>query len=173
MHHSSLESGAKIYLMMFDNWLSMWVGSDFVLTVEEIKKRIPHRYPFLLIDRVIELEERKRAVALKNVSINEPFFQGHYPDYPIMPGVLIVEAMAQTGGLAAGGHDGRGIPLLASLNKVRFRKMVVPGDQLKITVEITSFRRNVAKANANAEVNGELVASAELTFALAERGEAF
>lgn len=135
--------------------------------VEWIWQIIPHRYPFLLIDRVLEVVEQKRAVAVKNVTIDEPFFVGHYPQKPIMPGVLIIEAMAQTGGVALGKkfqEEGR-VPLLAGVESARFRKMVTPGDQLRLEVEVLKVKNGVAKVQAQAKVDGQLVAEAELLFA--------
>ncbi len=142
-----------------------------LLTIDEIRKRLPHRYPFLMVDRVLELEEGVRAVARKNVTINEPFFQGHYPEEPIMPGVMIVEAMAQVGGLAAGGTKKGLVPLFAAIDKAKFRRLVKPGDVLTITVEILRARGSIAKVAARAEVDGELAAEGVLTFALVKRGD--
>src|SRR6187200_1732018 len=115
-----------------------------------IRKIIPHRYPFLLIDRVIELEPGQRAVAIKNVTANEEFFQGHFPQYPVMPGVLIVEALAQTGGIALGTMDeykGR-IAFFAGIDNVRFKRQVKPGDTLRLEVELTQLRRSIGTASA-------------------------
>ncbi len=142
-----------------------------MLTIDEIMRRLPHRYPFLMVDRVLELEEGKRAVVLKNVTINEPFFQGHYPHTPIMPGVMMIEAMAQAGGLASGGSDGDKVPLFAAIDKAKFRRVVKPGDQVKITVEVLQARRQLVKVQAKAEVDGELAAEGLLTFVLTQRGD--
>lgn len=119
-----------------------------MLNIDQIKELIPHRYPFLLVDRIIELEEGKRAKGIKNVSVNEPFFQGHFPEYPIMPGVLIIEAMAQVGCVAMMSVDeNRGkLGVFAGIDKVRFKKEVRPGDTLTMEVEMTSIRRNIGKA---------------------------
>src|SRR5690625_6268920 len=108
------------------------------MNIQEIKDTIPHRYPFLLVDKVIEAEEGKRVVGLKNVTINEPFFQGHFPDYPVMPGVLIVEALAQAGAIAVlGMEDNQGkLGALAGVDKCRFKRQVKPGDQLTLGGEI-------------------------------------
>src|SRR3712207_1803739 len=116
-----------------------------MLNIDQIKELIPHRYPFLLVDRVLELEEGKRAVGIKNVSVNEPFFQGHFPDYPIMPGVLIIEAMAQVGAVAMMSMDeNKGkLGVFAGIDKVRFKKEVRPGDTLRMEVEMLSLRRNI------------------------------
>lgn len=139
--------------------------------IDYIRERLPHRYPFLMVDRILELERGKRAVVIKNVTINEPFFQGHYPHLPVMPGVMIIEAMAQAGGLAADKEsDSEVIPLFAAIDKARFRRVVRPGDQLVITVEVLNARRQVVKVKAKAEVEGEIAAEGELTFVLTEKG---
>lgn len=133
-----------------------------------IRKIIPHRYPFLLIDRVIELTPGQRAVAIKNVTANEEFFQGHFPDYPVMPGVLIVEAIAQTGAVAMlseAGHEGQ-IALFAGIDKVRFKRQVVPGDTLRFEVELGQFRRNIGTGSGIATVDGEVACRGEFMFAL-------
>jgi 3-hydroxyacyl-[acyl-carrier-protein] dehydratase len=142
-----------------------------VMNVEQIMAVIPHRYPFLLIDRIIELEPGVRAVAIKQVTINEPFFQGHFPDYPIMPGVLIIEALAQTGavaGMVLPENQGK-IALFAGIENARFRKPVVPGDSLRLEVTITAMKRGIGKATAIATVDGALACEAMLTFALVAR----
>jgi UDP-N-acetylglucosamine acyltransferase len=145
------------------------------LDIKEIMKIVPHRYPFLLIDKIIELEKGKRAVAIKNVSMNEPFFQGHFPGHPIMPGVLICEAIAQVGvvmALRASGDEGK-IVYFAGIDNVRFRKPVVPGDQLRLEVEATWVRGNLGKMHGKALVEGELAAEGDFTFSLADKeGEA-
>ncbi|HET7559191.1 MAG TPA: 3-hydroxyacyl-ACP dehydratase FabZ [Limnochordia bacterium] len=141
--------------------------SDVVFDVVEIRKRLPHRYPFLLVDRITALEPGVRAVGLKNVTINEPFFNGHYPDRPLMPGVLILESMAQVGGislLTVRGMEGK-LPLFAGIDKVRFRRTVVPGDQLEIEAEVLRARGRLCKVRCFARVAGELAAEAELLFA--------
>ncbi len=139
----------------------------------EIRELIPHRYPFLLVDRIEELEPGVRAVGLKNVSQNEPFFQGHFPDYPVMPGVLIIEAMAQVGavGVMAGGEHRERLALFAGIDGVRFRRQVVPGDVLRMEVEITRLKGKVGRGRGRATVEGERVCEAELMFAFADRGE--
>ncbi len=143
-----------------------------VLSIDQIREHLPHRYPFLLVDRVLEREAGKRIVGLKNVTINEPFFQGHYPTTPVMPGVLIVEAMAQVGGLAVGGASTADVlPLLAAIEKVRFRQVVKPGDQLIITATVINSRSGVVKIAASAEVDAKVVAEGELTFTLIPREE--
>lgn len=138
------------------------------MNTEEIKSIIPHRYPFLLVDKIIEIEESKRAVGIKNVTINEPFFQGHFPDYPVMPGVLIVEAMAQVGALTVLSlEENKGkIGFLAGLDKCRFKRQVKPGDQLRLEVEITRMKGPIGKGKAVATVDGELACEAEITFAI-------
>lgn len=137
------------------------------LSIDQIRKLLPHRYPFLLVDRVLEREIGQRVVAIKNVTINEPFFQGHYPEIPVMPGVMIVEAMAQVGGLAVGGApEDNVVPLLAAIEKVRFRAVVKPGDQLVITATVQAMRAGIVKIAAQAEVEGKVVAHGELTFTI-------
>lgn len=144
------------------------------MNIDQILKQLPHRYPFLMVDKVLELERGKRIVAVKNVTINEPFFQGHYPHFPVMPGVMIIEAMAQAGGLAvaADADDGNdaAVPLLAAVNKAKFRKMVRPGDQLIIEVDILRASSRLVKAAAQARVDDELAAESELIFVLTKRG---
>ena len=130
---------------------------------------LPHRYPFALVDRVIEHEPGKRAVAIKNVTLNEPQFQGHFPERPLMPGVLIVEAMAQVGGLIVSQMSDipEGLFVFAGIDGVRFRRPVVPGDQLKITCELISLKRKrFGKIKAEATVEDLLVCSGELMFSL-------
>ena len=136
------------------------------LTIQEIKEIIPHRYPMLLVDRVEELEEGKRVVAKKNVTINEPFFQGHFPHEPVMPGVLIVEAMAQAGAVALLSlKDFRGkTAYFGGLDKAKFRKKVTPGDTLILEVEIIKVKSAAGIGKGIAYVDGKKVAEAELTF---------
>lgn len=136
------------------------------LTIQEIKEIIPHRYPMLLVDRVEELEEGKRVVAKKNVTINEPFFQGHFPHEPVMPGVLIVEAMAQAGAVALLSlEDFRGkTAYFGGLDKAKFRKKVTPGDTLILAVEIIKVKSAAGIGKGIAYVDGKKVAEAELTF---------
>ena len=139
-------------------------GQSGPLDINQIQAILPHRYPFLLIDRVLEMEPRKRVVAIKNVTINEPFFTGHFPSFPIMPGVLIVEAMAQTGGvLLLTEVEDRGDKLIVftGIEKARFRRPVVPGDQLRIEVVTLSWREGASRIAVRMEgkafVNGKLV----------------
>lgn len=147
-----------------------------VLTIKDIQKIMPHRYPFLLVDRILEVEPMKRAVGVKNVTINEPFFQGHFPGQPVMPGVLILEAMAQVGGVAMlYSEEFRGrLAFFAGIDRAKFRRPVVPGDQLIITATILKIRGTMGKVWAEAKVDGQVVAEGELLFALSqteERGE--
>jgi 3-hydroxyacyl-[acyl-carrier-protein] dehydratase len=143
------------------------------IDLKKILEILPHRYPFLLVDRVTELEPGKKAVGLKNVTFNEQFFQGHFPGEPIMPGVLIVEALAQVGGVAVLSmpeHRGK-LALFTGINNFRFKQMVKPGDQLELTVTMTAMRSNLGKGDAVAKVEGKVVASGELWFAIADRSE--
>ena len=138
-----------------------------------IMRSIPHRYPFLLVDRVVEMEPGKRIVAYKNVTINEPFFQGHFPEAPIMPGVLIIEAMAQAGAvLLLNAMEDRESKLVyfTGIDKARFRRTVVPGDQLRFTLEVLKLRSSTCKLKGRAEVDGQLAAEAEILSALVDRG---
>ncbi len=145
---------------------------ETVYNIEEIMGLLPHRYPFILVDRVIEIEPDKRIVVLKNVTMNEPFFQGHFPGTPVMPGVLIVEAMAQAGGVlvyASLPEDKRkGGIYFMGIDKARFRKPVVPGDQLVIEVVWTKRRGNVSRMSGKATVDGGLVAEAEVMAMIGE-----
>ncbi|QLA17354.1 3-hydroxyacyl-ACP dehydratase FabZ [Desulfolutivibrio sulfoxidireducens] len=144
-----------------------------VPTIQDIFSILPHRYPFLLVDRVIEFEPGVRLRAIKNVTVNEPFFQGHFPGLPVMPGVLILEAMAQTGGLFMGQSQteplGDKIFLFTGMDKVRFRKPVVPGDQLVLTCFEARHKFTLWKMRATAEVDGRRVAEAELSAAMVDR----
>lgn len=136
--------------------------------IEEIMKDLPHRYPMLLVDRILEMDPGKRCIGVKNVTINEPFFQGHYPGKPIMPGVLIIEAMAQAGALlimaapSSAGH----VPLIGAIDDVKFRRQIVPGDQLISEIDVLWYRQKVGRIKCIAKVDGEVAASMELTFKL-------
>jgi 3-hydroxyacyl-[acyl-carrier-protein] dehydratase len=137
------------------------------MDIKEIREYLPHRYPFLLVDRVVELELGKRITALKNVSVNEPFFTGHFPELPIMPGVLIIEALAQAAGILGfktvdkKPADGS-IYLFVGADKMRFKRPVVPGDQLHLHAEILAEKRGIWKFSCRAEVDGQLAASGEI-----------
>ncbi|HRE12339.1 MAG TPA: 3-hydroxyacyl-ACP dehydratase FabZ, partial [Ignavibacteria bacterium] len=148
--------------------------SDVIFDINAIKKMLPHRYPFLLVDKVVDIDIGKRIVGVKNVTINEPFFQGHFPQKPVMPGVLIIEAMAQTGGLLIlnffDSYEGK-LAYFTSIDKAKFRKQVIPGDQLFFDVEVTDRKRNIFKLKAKAyknSINGELAAEAELMCAIVD-----
>ncbi len=143
------------------------------LDIDQIRKFLPHRYPFLLLDRILELKPEQTLRALKNVTINEPFFQGHFPSHPVMPGVLIIEAMAQACAvLAAAGLDAvasdQRIYYFAGIDKARFKKPVVPGDQLLIDAKIIRRIRGIWRCEATASVAGKLVARCELMFTYKE-----
>jgi beta-hydroxyacyl-ACP dehydratase FabZ len=140
--------------------------------IEDIMKVLPHRYPFLLVDKIIEIEGMKRVVGVKNVTINEPFFQGHFPGHPVMPGVLIIEAMAQVGGvLLLGTFEAadQKVVYFMSLDNVRFRKPVKPGDQLRFELDVVQIRGPVCKMRGVAKVDGELVAEAEMAAMVRDR----
>jgi 3-hydroxyacyl-[acyl-carrier-protein] dehydratase len=142
------------------------------LGITEIMQILPHRYPFLLIDRVVELVRMQRIVAIKNVTINEPFFQGHFPTYPIMPGVLMVEAMAQAGGALllteVPDRDDK-LMVFTGIDQAKFRAPVVPGDQVRIEVEVLKWRSRGATMRGNAYVDGKLVCEAEIKCQLVPR----
>jgi 3-hydroxyacyl-[acyl-carrier-protein] dehydratase len=134
--------------------------------IQEILDLLPHRYPFLLIDRIVEFEPAKRLVAIKNVTINEPFFQGHFPGYPIMPGVLVVEAMAQAGGIimmAELPDRHEKLVVFTGIEKAKFRKPVTPGDQLRLEIDVLAFRSRAGRILGRALVDGKLACEATLT----------
>ena len=145
-----------------------------MLDASEIQKLLPHRYPFLLVDRVLEIEKDKKIVGLKNVSMNEPFFAGHFPDYPVMPGVLIIEAMAQTGGILAsysiGGNKGN-IPFFTGIERAKFRNPVFPGDQLRFELIVLKKRGSLWCFNAKACVGEKIAAEAEIRAMLIDEGK--
>jgi 3-hydroxyacyl-[acyl-carrier-protein] dehydratase len=145
-----------------------------VLESADIQRIIPHRYPVLLVDRVLELELGQRIVAIKNVSGNEPFFQGHFPGNPIMPGVLIVEALAQTGVvlmLSDEANKGK-LPLFAGIDKLKFRRQVLPGDTLRLELDVTSQRGRVGKGHVRATVDDQVAAEGDLTFVMVDASAA-
>ena len=145
------------------------------LDIHQIMELLPHRYPFLLIDRVLDIADGKRLTAIKNVTVNEPFFPGHFPGQPVMPGVLILEAMAQATGLLAFSQMGDAhkdkLYLLVAIDKARFRHRVMPGDQLEIDVELKRNMRGIGQFQCQARVDGEVVAEAEMMCSAQERGQ--
>ncbi len=145
-----------------------------MIGIQEIMETLPHRYPFLLVDRIVELEMGKRIVGIKNVTMNEPFFQGHFPGHPIMPGVLLLEAMAQTGGVLAL----KSVPpeqvknkliYFMSIDKAKFRKPVIPGDQVRFELDVIKMRSTIVSLKAKALVEGAVVAEAELMAMIVDR----
>ncbi|KOO37255.1 3-hydroxyacyl-ACP dehydratase FabZ [Priestia koreensis] len=142
-----------------------------MLDIQEIKDIIPHRYPFLLVDRILEVEEGQKAVGIKNVSANEEFFNGHFPDFPVMPGVLIVEALAQVGAVAMlKKEENRGrLAFFAGIDNCRFKRQVKPGDQLRLEVEMTRVRASIGKGRGIATVDGEIACEVDITFALGDK----
>ena len=144
----------------------------FVYSIMDIMSFLPHRYPFLLVDRILEIEGGKRIVGLKNVTINEPFFQGHFPGAPVMPGVLIIECMAQLAGVMIYRDmpdKDRKLIYFTSIENAKFRRPVLPGDQLRIEMQLLNRRTNFGKMNGQATVDGKMVAEAIVTFAITER----
>ena len=143
-----------------------------MIGIEDIMKVLPHRYPFLLVDRILEIEEGKRIVGLKNVTINEPFFQGHFPGHPIMPGVLIIEAMAQVGGMLLMGSVGdpdTKVVYFMSMDNVKWRRPVTPGDQIRFEVEILQLRRSICRMKGVGYVDGQVASEAEFMAAVMDR----
>ncbi len=150
----------------------MTVEGSTMMTIEDILRSLPHRYPFLLVDRILEVEPNSRIVGLKNVTINEPFFQGHFPGHPIMPGVLIVEAMAQVGGMLLLGSvedPENKVVYFMSLDNVKWRRPVKPGDQLIFELIVTQIRGTVCKMRGVARVDGELVTEADMAAMVRDR----
>lgn len=138
--------------------------------INQIKTMLPHRYPFLLVDRVLEFVPKQRLVALKNVTVNENFFNGHFPQKPVMPGVLIIESMAQAAGLvmlSEDEHKGK-IPYFTGIDNARFRRPIVPGDQIIIEIEVIRLKGNVGRAKAIAKVDNQIATEAELMFVMGE-----
>jgi len=177
-HKSNIEFVKMLRRLHLQNKLKLKFqvqkSSDVIFDIYAIKKMLPHRYPFLLVDKVVELDIGKRIVGVKNVTVNEPFFEGHFPQKPIMPGVLIIEAMAQTGGLLllsyVGNYEGK-LAYFTSIDKAKFRKPVIPGDQLFFVVEVMDRKRNIFKLKGRAyknSVNGELAAEAEIMTAIVD-----
>ncbi|MGG1630978.1 3-hydroxyacyl-ACP dehydratase FabZ [Rossellomorea sp. NRS-1567] len=142
-----------------------------MLDINQIKEIVPHRYPFLLVDRILEVEDGKKAVGIKNVTANEEFFNGHFPDYPVMPGVLIVEALAQVGAVAMlKVEDNRGrLAFFTGIDKCRFKRQVKPGDQLRLEVEMIRFKGPIGKGKGVATVDGEVACELEMMFALGDK----
>lgn len=146
------------------------MGGLLLFDIQKVKEIIKHRYPFLLVDKILEVQEGKRAVGIKNVTINEHFFNGHFPNYPVMPGVLIVESLAQLSAvvmLVKDGNQGR-LGLLAGIDNCRFKKQVRPGDQLRLEVEITRLKGPIGKGKGVVTVDGELVCELDLIFAFGD-----
>jgi 3-hydroxyacyl-[acyl-carrier-protein] dehydratase len=150
------------------------MGAGTLLDINQIQKYLPHRYPFLMIDKVVEMERYKRIVAIKSVTINEGFFQGHFPGKPVMPGVLILESMAQAGGLLLlqeiPDRDKK-LLYLASMTDVKFRRPVVPGDQLRVEVNVLAWKGDLCKIEAKAFVESNLAAEAKMLCVMADREE--
>jgi 3-hydroxyacyl-[acyl-carrier-protein] dehydratase len=141
-----------------------------MIDINEIKKLLPHRYPFLLVDRVLEIVPKQRIVALKNVTANENFFNGHFPAKPVMPGVLIIESMAQAAGilmLSQEEHQGK-IPYFTGIDNARFRRMIVPGDQIILEIEVMRLKGNVGRVRGVAKVEDQIAAEAEMMFVVSD-----
>ena len=139
------------------------------MNIQEIMEVLPHRYPFLLVDRVLERDPGKKIVAIKNVTMNELFFQGHFPGYPIMPGVLIIEAMAQVAGLMVMEKGSDSLPMFASIDNVKFKTPVRPGDQLRFEVEVVKIKGSFVRTAGKATVDGKVVAEAEFMCSIVKK----
>ena len=144
-----------------------------MLDINQIKEILPHRYPFLLVDKILEVQEGQKAVGIKNVTANEEFFNGHFPEFPVMPGVLIVEALAQVGAVAMlKKEENRGrLAFFAGIDNCRFKRQVTPGDTLRLEVEMTRVRGSIGKGKGVATVDGEIACELEMTFALGPKKE--
>jgi beta-hydroxyacyl-ACP dehydratase FabZ len=144
-----------------------------LMDIQQIQKLLPHRYPFLLVDRILELEPGKRVIGLKNVTINEAFFQGHFPEHPIMPGVLVIEAMAQVGGIllmeTLKANPETRLLYFTGIDRARFRRPVLPGDQVRFEIELLQLRSRNGRMRARALVEGKLAAEAELSCVIVDR----
>lgn len=150
------------------------MAQDGIFDLQDILKSLPHRYPFLLVDRIIEFEADRRIVGLKNVTINEPYFQGHFPGVPIMPGVLILEAMAQVGGFLVFEtlpNRQQKLVFFSGVDKAKFRRPVLPGDQLRIEMEVVRVKSRIGKLRGQAYVEGQLACQAEILFSLVDRSD--
>ena len=171
-HQSNLRFATKIGELMKQRDKTAVGGTEKFWDINVIKRIMPHRYPFLLVDRILELEDKKRVVGLKNVTVNEPFFIGHFPGHPIMPAVLIIEAMAQVGGillLSSVDKPEKYLVYFIGIDKAKFRRPVGPGDQLRFELEMISLKRRFCKMKGTAFVDGDVVAEAELTSTIVDR----
>ena len=160
----------RLFPFFKERELKMKQGNEYVvpITTEELLEILPHRYPFLMVDRIIEMEKGKRIVGIKNVTANEPYFQGHFPGKPIMPGVLILEAMAQTGAvliMSEPEHRGK-LAYFVTIENVKFKKPVLPGDQLRLEIIVLRFRMSFGKVEAKAFVGDTLVTEAQIGFVI-------
>jgi UDP-3-O-[3-hydroxymyristoyl] N-acetylglucosamine deacetylase/3-hydroxyacyl-[acyl-carrier-protein] dehydratase len=171
-HRSNIEFVKELWKLKESKMRDQRAGQAGQWDINLIQKIMPHRYPFLLVDRILELEDRKRVVGIKNVTINEPFFVGHFPGHPIMPAVLIIEAMAQVGGvmlLNTVDNPDNYLVYFTRIDKARFRKPVLPGDQLRFELKLVALKMRVCKMQGYAYVGNDLVAEAELLANIVER----